>query len=316
MRMLTKLFSKAEPPPAAKPRWDVASVAAVLKQFPIGSRVLYFPESKKELRLESIVLGCNVNRRFVFSQGQIELRKDAGGDYLWISGEEGDHSFREIHSFYLLIPHQVRSEIDCGTQEPNDPSTRLYQKDVNDFAKDSLITLICYSPYGRVPHIETVVKSVSALQGGFYANHRAVLLDPFLSTLTEVDQRRHHRVSTRIPLALRSPGDEAPIACTMEDFSERFVRVRLAESGADAEKRLSSGARLLFTLNLADRGKPFVLQGVVRRKTRSTVVIELKALLKEGRFADFQLVDQLAFKAALLDHPATQAALRKAKPAA
>lgn len=313
MKMLSKFFAKPEPEPAVKPRWSIPDLVRLFRHFPIGSRVSYFPESKKDLRLESVILGCTINRHFVFSQGQIQFHEDAGGPKVVLTEDDTDFEVKEIQNVNLLIPFQARSEIDYQSGADDESGSQLYQKNANDFNRDNVITLISQMPQGGVPHMETTVRSLSVLTKGFYANHKVVMLDPFLNTLTEVDQRRLRRVVTRIPLALRVAREVPPVACILEDFSERFIRVRMAEADAQSDQ-LAIGRRLALALESSEPDHPFTFQGTIHRKKKNTVIIELKAILREGRFVEFQLVDQLAFKAALLEHPATQEALKKKTP--
>lgn len=316
MGLLTRIFTKsgADAPKAstqpAGDGWDLGSVSEILRHFPIGSRVLYCPEFKKELRLESIILGCSINQHLVYSQSDLSLPEVGSAEDLVVRGEVEDHHVREVKTFYLVVPHQSRSEIDYRPEAANGSGVQMVQNAVNDFGRGNYITLISFSPYGRVPHLETRVKSTTVLSKGYYAGHKVSLLDPYANTLSYFDKRRHQRVSTRIPASLQLSAEGAEHPCLLEDFSERFARVRLRDKDALFEG-LESGRRLLLHLDLPPSDSGTTLQAAVYRKVRGSVVLELRALLKDGRFSTLQLVDQLDLKARLLHHPETQSLLQK-----
>lgn len=312
MRRLAKLlrWSEEDSPPAPA-GWPVSAVEELLRLFPIGSRVLYFPELKRELRLESIILGCSLNNKhFVYSPQELVAQKNGEETVLCVANGEQYTPLPEVQSFHFLVPHQSRVEIDYRPEQGEESETRFTQSTINDFERHNLITLVSYSPYGRVPHLETLVRGTSTLTKGYYANQKIAVLDPIPHSLTYLDKRRHQRVHTRIALTLRASAQSPAQACTLEDFSERFLRIRLPETPTPGDE-FSAGRRLVLKLDLDAQGRSFVLQGTVFRQTQGAVVVELQGILKEGRFASLHLVDELDLKATLLQHPETQRLQRR-----
>lgn len=310
MKRLAKwlLGSQPEQPPPA-PAWPPAAVADILEQFPPGSRVLYYPETKRELRLESVLLGYLVNRKqFVYSPHDLAVRRNGGEVALSLVTPEGETPLSEVHSFQVLIPHQTREEIDFRPAEEGQEAAQFTQSSVNDFARYSLVTLVSHRPFGRVPHLETTVRGATVLSQGFYANQRVAILDPIPQSISYVDKRRHHRVRTRVPLQLRTSPQDPARDCTLDDFSERFLRIRLPEGCPTGE--LAPGRRLALRLDLEEQGRAFIFQANVFRLQKGTVVVELIAILREGRFVELRVVDELDLKATLLQHPETQRLLR------
>jgi hypothetical protein len=313
MKRLAKLlgFSDEEPQPA-RVGWPPSTIAEFLRQFPVGSRVLYYPELKRELRLDSIILGCTFNNKhFVYSPHDVITQKSGEDTCLHLANGDEPTPLTEIRSFHLLIPYQSRVEIDYRPDEGQEAQARFTQSTINDFERHNLITLISYSPYGRVPHLETTVRGTSTLTKGYYANQKVVVLDPVPHSLSFQDKRRHQRVHTDIPLTLRASAQGPVLACTLEDFSERFLRIRVTD-GTETQEELAAGRRVVLKLDLEAQGRSFVLQGCVFRNTRGAVVVELQGILKDGRFADLHLVDELDLKASLLRHPETQRLQRRA----
>ncbi|MBI5016581.1 MAG: PilZ domain-containing protein [Deltaproteobacteria bacterium] len=308
MHRLAKLFRRSEeaPPPEPPPAWSPSAVAELLRQFPVGSRVLYYPELKRELRLESIVLACSLNNRHVvYSPQELTLRKNGGEPELCLVQGAERAPLAEIRSFHLLIPHQNRLEIDYRPQDRDEAPSRFTQSTINDFERHSVITLVSYSPYGRVPHLQTLVKGTSVLTTGYYANQKVVVLDPLPHGLSYLDKRRHQRVRTSIPVTLRSGADGPTHTCTLDDFSERFLRLRTAPPSA-SDQPLTVGCRVAIRLDLSPHGRSFLLQGSIFRQAGGALVVELQGILRDGRFDALHLVDELDLKASLLQHPATR----------
>lgn len=304
-KMLSKILGKAPPEPKPGAGWDLAALAGMIERFPVGARVLYSPEFKPELRLETVLLGCSVNKTLVYSQSELDFRRGHVGPELWLGHGSSAAPVGEVRSFSYLIPHLVRTEIDYAAGfEPGAAST-FTESSVNDFERNSLVTLIAYSPYGKVPHLDTLVRSTAILTAGFYANHKVVLLEPLPRSLRFHDKRAHQRVATRIPIALRASGDAEEHSALIQDFSERFLRIGWDGEGPPLD-RLPPGERVAVALDLPDQRRRFLLQGTVFRRTRGSAVVELTGLHHNGRFAPLQLVDQLDLKATLLHHPETQ----------
>lgn len=316
MRKLARWLLGSEneqpPPPAG---WAPSAIADIVEQFPPGAKILYHPELKRELRLESVLLGYSFGEnRFAYSPRDLVVQRSDGRISLSLSAPEGEAPLTEVRTFQILVPFQTRAEIDFRGAEGDQEGAQFTQSAVNDFERRNSVTLIAFRPFGRVPHLETSVRGVSVLKHGFYANQKVVVLDPLPQSLTHVDKRRHQRVHTCIPLVFRTSPQSAPQPCTLEDFSERFLRIRPPE-GAPSED-LTPGRRLALRLDLEAQGRTFVLQAAVFRHTKGAVVVELQGIFKEGRFVELHVVDQLDLKAALLQHPETQRLLRRPAPGA
>jgi hypothetical protein len=308
MGLLRKLFLKSDDQtgdPAAAPRWTVRSAAEILRHFPIGSKVLYAPEAKRELRLESILLGYDINGHLVYSRNELSREIGASRAVLRVHRGGEDLALEEIKSFHMLIPHQPRSEIDFPPLGKDEPESKLVQKRVNDFERGAWVTLICYSPYGKVPNIGTLVTSTRTLAAGPYANHRVVILDPVPNTLSYADKRRHQRLRTNLPIHVQLSLEGGRVPCVLEDSSERFLRVRMPAEEVEA-RGVSAGEPIFLALELTPGADTVLLQGLVFRRRTESLVVELKAIWKAGRFSDFQLVDQLELKSALLHHASAE----------
>jgi hypothetical protein len=302
MGLLSKFF--AAPEVEEPDRWSPDSVSECLRHFPIGTRILYAPESKRELRLESVLMAYSIDRHLLYAREDVVKETVAGRSLLRLRTEGPDVRLERVRNVHFMVPHQLRSEIDFKPAGRDRPEEKLVQKPVNDFERGSLLTLFCFSPYGRVPNIRALVRSTSTLTGGPYVNHRVVTLDPLFTTLSYADKRRFFRMRTQIPVLLQLPGDETGHEGVLEDFSERFVRLRTRS--AAVLRAASEGQRLALSFELPTGPGGVTLHGTVARQRRDGVVLELKSILKDGRLLDFQLVDQIELKSALLQHPSTE----------
>ncbi len=317
MGILSRLLTKGDAPdlatPSAGDRWSAQSASRVLRHFPLGSRILYSPEAKRELRLESFLMGYTINGHPIYSRHDLERVASAEQCVLRIRTEGAEVCLAEIKSFYMLVPFQSRSEVDFKPGGRSDPDGKLVQKPVNDFERGNLITIVCYSPFGRVPSIGALVRSTATLTSGPYANHRVVILDPLLNTLTQADKRRHQRLATQLPAVLQTAPEAERQPCTLEDFSERFVRVRL-ESRGQGQAAWVEGKRVILSVHIDPGPGSVVLQAVIFRRRKDGLVLELKTVLRDGRFTEFHLVDQLELKSAFLHHPSTSRPHPSGKP--
>jgi hypothetical protein len=303
MGLLSRLFAT---PPAAGPAdpWSPESVSDVLRQFPIGSRVLYAPETKRELRLESVLMGYSVDRHLVYARDEVVKETIGGRSVLRLRTEGPDLLLEGVRDLHFLVPFQTRSEIDFRPPAREEPE-KLVQKPVNDFERGNHLTLFCFSPYGRVPNIGTLVRSTAVLPRGPYANQKVAVLDPLPGTLSYADKRRLQRVRTQIPAMLQIAGDASEHAGLLEDFSERFIRVRAPAE--ELKRAAAEGKRLIVRFALGPESNERVtLHGAVSGRRRDALVVELKSVVKNGKASDFLLLEQIELKSALLQHPSTQ----------
>jgi hypothetical protein len=176
---------------------------------------------------------------------------------------------------------------------------------VNDFQRGNAITLFNKGANGKVPHVDTTVARVVLLQGGYYANRKVALLEPDPDTLVSLDQRFYHRVYTKIPATVAETQETEPHDCWIRDFSERFVRIQIRQS-EEFLASLRDGDRVLLSIDLEHESRAFVVKGSVHRKGKDDLVLALSSILKEGRFQDLDLIDELDLKTTLLHHPETQ----------
>lgn len=308
-----KVFGAAEAKAASRNKADmgtaneslpIAKIMELLRYFPLGAKVRYYPEYQKEGALDTIVLGYSVNDHSVFSPIDIRCEQEGDRDVFRLRVDGDEHQVRNIESFSLLIPFNQADET------KRDYMRRAELGPRGPFRRQNTITLTACSVGGTLSHIDTSVRKVTPLTSGIYAGHDVVVLDVLPSSLVLTDQRQHYRLQTDLPAKL-TVRDGATHDCTLVDFSEESVQLKFAEFSADI-LALTEYRRLTVSFDVAanGRGKDYSLDGVMYRKKDTSLVVKLQGIYKNGKLLPMGLVDILDIKASLLQHPATQRAMQ------
>lgn len=275
----------------------VPQVHELIQHFPIGEKVRYYPEFQKDAALDTLILGYGINGFFIYSP--MKIRSTPGVLRLFTGDEH--KLITELESFCLLIPFNPDDENKRGYVHraelgPHGPFRRL-----------NSITLTANAETGILCSIDTRVRKIMPVSTGIYAGHQVVLLDIIPSTLALTDQRQHYRVFTQIP-AMLSLRDGGSYACTLQDFAEQSVQLKLDESDDELDT-LTEFRRLTLRFDLGSEQQPkvFELGGSLYRKSGDSMVMTLQGIYKNGKLENLDLVDILDIKASLQKHPATQA---------
>jgi hypothetical protein len=288
--------------PLDKESLDIARLTEVFRYFPLGEKIRYYPEFQQDCALDTIVLGYGVNGQFVYSPLDISCQQEGERDVLRITVDGAKQTVREVDSFCLLIPFNREDE------NKRDYTRRAELGPRGPFRRHNVISLLACTTGGVKSTLDTVVRKIIPLDSGIYAGHEVVLLDALPSTLSLTDQRQHYRLQTALPATLAMK-DGGVHDCTMMDFSEDSVHLQFAEPNADLAA-LTEFRRLTLDITIGsdNPGKKFSLDGVMYRKTDTTLVMKLQGIYKNGQLEQLGLVDILDIKASLLQHPATQQA--------
>lgn len=287
---------------------DIHKLAEVLRYFPIGDKLQYYPEYQKAAALETIILGYAVNNHFIYSPIDIRYQRDDADDALRLLVDGHEQFVRRVDSFSFLIPLNQEDDSKRGYVQRAELGPR------GPFRRGNTITLITCSSGGTLSSIETIAARQLHLESGVYAGHDVVLLNVQPESLTLTDQRQHYRLPTSLParLAVKDGGN---YACTILDFSEESVQLQFEKTNNDLQA-LTEFRRLTLHMQLGqDVGaREFMLDGVMYRKSDTTLVMKLLGIYKNGKATPLGLVDILNIKASLLRHPATQRALAEKNP--
>ena len=287
-----KLFfkkSKSEKD-TSPPALDSKSACAVLQHFPIGTTVRYYPEFKKNIVLESVIIGYMVNNLPVFSMQEITCEGDA---MRWLIKQE--KMAARLTSLGIIIPAENRGvgHLDYVRREELERTGGL--------TIGNNITLMAQVTQGKTPLIHTTVDKITRVMAGPFADTPIAVLDADVTSLLLTDQRANLRLKVQVP-SLITIENEAPLNCIMADFSDRSVRLR-GEAGWPAA--IAAGRCLSLTFRLPGRDSDTVLRGEIYRVDYNDLVLVLEEIQRDTQFRRMEVIDVLEIKSKLLQLPMT-----------
>lgn len=284
----------------AEPALDPQRLVELMRCFPIGSKFRYYPEYHKEITFESIIIGYGINHRYIYTQRDIRI--DIERDMPVFVLEDGwkDRPISQVRHFSLMIP-------DVSVGDARDYRRQMDKPQDGRFRRGDILTLMSIFNEKGIPHVNAMVRKTVLMREGYYANHAIIQLDVLLDTLNHIDQRQQRRVKTSIPASMQFSENSPHYPCTLVDFTETALRIRLDESGGTSVVPLIERRTMIVTLDLPAQARRFALTGKVLRRDAGHFVVALNGKIKDGHVRDFELIDAFDLKATLLQHPATLA---------
>lgn len=280
------------------PLLDGRALCRVMRHFPVGSRVHYYPEYRKEIVLESVVIAYAINGDYIYSAHGLNCDEKSGA--LTFEEQGARKSYTKIKSFNIIVPVFTQSEAKL------DYVRREELLKVGGLVAGNTITLMAEQQSGQVPVLDTMVQKRSVLKEGYYANQTVALLEVNAASLLLTDQRAHLRLQTNIPAQLRVTrrGEYKELSGVMVDFSDISLRLVVATNPApDAEAvKLKESDDLFISFNLPGRSEQIVLLGEIFRIEGDAVVVMLKGMVEKGQVARLGQIEILKIKANLLQH--------------
>lgn len=279
---------------------DGRTIFRLMRHFPVGAKIQYYPEYQKNIVLDSVVIAYAINDLFVYSTSGLIC--DEKG-ILAFSDQGLERVFKKITSFRIVLPVFSQSEAKL------DYIRREELLKVGGLVKGNVITLMAEQSAGQVPVLETIVEKRTMLKEGFYANQTVALLEVDAATLMLSDQRAHLRLKTNIPATIQvsKRGEYALLNCTMIDFSDRSLRLQMdAEYAAEAMPK--EGGKLIVSFNLPGQSEYISLVGEVFRIEGDAIVVMLTGFVKSGQSVELGQIEMLKIKANLLQHAGTNLA--------
>jgi hypothetical protein len=274
---------------------DVERLKTVIDFFPIGRKLRYYPEFKREIVFDTLIVAYGVNGEFVYSSDAVE-RDGNGFPAAFRVGDDGSRiALASLRQFQFLIPDTSelerqldyfrRAEIGRGKQ----------------FNKGNYITLMSNAAARGVSTVDTEVAKQVVLTSGPYAHTRMILVTPELGTVEVTDQRKKPRAKTCAPVVLCLPGGGLSGPCVIADISDDSVRVRVRDRETPLPP-MAAGAEVTLDIDLGDSGGRHLLKGRVLRRASDACVIHLEGLFESGRLKPFGPLDLLELKAGLINY--------------
>lgn len=274
---------------------DVGRLKMLLEFFPIGKKLRYCPEFKKEIVFDTLLVGYCMNGRFVYAADAVR-RDDVGNPEAFRSQESGPWTpVSALQLFQLLVPDTTDLELTL------DYHRRALIGRGRQFNKGNYISLTANAGAKGLASLDTEVAKQIVLPDGPYANTKMVLLTPEWRTLTVTDQRRKARAKTCAPVMLSLAGARLAGPCTIVDMSEEAMRIRVR----DRETKLPAmnpGDAVTLDIDLGEH--QYRIKGEVFRRSAETCVIRLEGQYVDGRLVHFDPLTLLELKAALLNYGA------------
>ena len=280
---------------------DGRTICRLMRHFPVGARLQYYPEYQKNIVLDSVVIAYAINDSFVYSTAGLACDESNGA--LEFSDQEQKLVFKKITSFRIVLPVFSQSETKL------DYIRREELLKVGGLVKGNVITLMAEQSGGQVPVLETVVAKRTMLKEGYYANQTVALLDVDAETLMLSDQRAHLRLKTNIPATIQvnKRGEYALLNCRMIDFSDLSLRLQVDGEHA-AEAMPKEGGKLIVSFNLPGQSEYVSLVGEVFRIEGDAIVVMLTGFVEGGQSVALGQIEMLKIKANLLQHAGTNLA--------
>jgi len=302
--MFDFLKSKKKPEPKLEVQStgvvDCAVLPEILRFFPIGDKVQYFPEFNHDELFDSIIIGYEINRMFIYAMADFSLDEFEQRE-VNIYEPDGQIKIVRIESFGILIPDHRRTPLQVGLRASKSVAS-LVDEESRDFRTGNNITLVSMHPGRGAPQLDNTVARTLMLKKGYYANNSVVMLRPVYDSLVQIDRRNHQRIETSLPVEIKLPTEEASYACSIVDVGEGSMRIDTYLSPG-LITRLKMDDRLAIKLTLEDPDREFQLQAQVLKMMDHCIVVQLKMTDKYGRFVNLGLIDMLDVKSTILQQP-------------
>lgn len=274
--------------------YDPLRLALLFRHFPIGARLTYFPEYRREVKLNTLVLGYRLNDHAIFAREAIELDAEDQLQGFRI-GPRKVLPVAELQTIFMLLPDtsvQAKKQLDYVTRASLGRDGQM--------RRGTALTLQAPSLGRGIPSIDTNIDRLETLEDGPFSGQDTILVEPDLASLKVVDNRRKPRVATAIPAELLV-GHEITgtlIACTMADFADDTLRLQPATGKFDPLK-VNTAAVVQFSVGPA--AQRFRLRGKVMRASEQAIVIRFGELAVGGTYRKADSFDILEIKSGLLN---------------
>ncbi len=277
---------------------ELLQVAEVMRHFPVGGKIRYYPDYRPDVTMDSIVIAYGINNHLVYTQRDIRLEEggEAGPRFV-LDDDWRDRPVTRIDRFCIVIPDIG------GLEQCLDYDTRANLRNGGELQRGDQLTLMSLFSRQGLPHVDTMVRKRVTLKEGYYANHSVIVLEVDPSTLKLVDQRRHCRIRTDLPVTVAVSGCQEPFAARLVDFSEYSLRMNCGPELLGLARLASR--KIYVRLDIPTVGRHFDLQGRVVRHDDEDLVLRLTHLRIGDEFEEIGLLSALDIKASLLQHPGT-----------
>ncbi len=301
--MLKSLFSGVRGTPEPEEALDLppapimkkptpGELKQVLEFFPIGKKIRYSPEYKKEVILDTILVAYCVDGEFVYSWDAVEFDPEGTPSAFLLGPKAQRVEATRVSEFQLLVPDT--SDLENTLDYPR----RAMIGRGRQFHKGNAIALISNAGALGVSTLETEVDKKFVLKDGPYAQSAMVLLTPQLNTLSVSDQRHINRARINVPVTMTIQ-DRLRGPCVIVDISDVAMRIRVREG--HTMPPMSRGDDVTLDIDFGD-DRLYRVKAAIIRRTGDACVVKIVGQFKDRRFAPFAPLDLLELKSGLLNY--------------
>lgn len=268
----------------------IEAARRIMKWFPIGSRIRYYPELEEKGMMDSLIMGYVVDKIPVFRQADISIADTSTSPVLRVIDETGEVRVKDRYEdFYLVIPASSGEELKL------DYDTRASMGQQGHFGKYTKLTLLTQNGNQGNISIEAEVHRNVELKKGVHAGHKVALLSVLLGTVEAYEPRAQIRIATRLPVTVSKNGSETVLSAVMLDVSESALRLVLED---DRQAWPEFGSKDFVIVGLkADRESP--MQRFKCRPIRTAGnerVFAIEQVHRQGRYEPFSTLDAMELK--------------------
>jgi hypothetical protein len=271
----------------------------LIEFFPIGKRLRYCPEYKKEIVFDTFVVGYCINREFIYSGDAIE-RDSAGNPVSFhIARTDLRLDVSEIEWFQLVVPDTSQLELKL------DYERRALIGRGRQFIKGNCISLTSSAVGQGAATLDTEVAKQITLDDGPYAQTKLIVLTPDLESLVVHDQRKKGRAKICVPVILspdgEKDGEKQAAHGTIVDISDGAIRIRTRDAD-HALPETRENDSVVLTVNLAEAERQHTIKGTVIRRSPEICVVRVDSFMKNGNFVAFGPLNHMELKAELMNY--------------
>lgn len=273
--------------------FDRIKLKQLATYFPIGRKLLYYPEYHQKAVLHTLAIGYRVNERLIYTHDAVLL--DGQGHPTGFRLDDGEVlPVNKLTSFEILVPDtsEMERKLDYVTRAALGPA--------GQFRKGNTITLVAENVERCLPSVDTVVERRQVMEEGPYAGSATILLAPDFATLKVVDKRRHQRVAAALWADLYFAKDTPPFRCVLRDFSENSLRLSVSDDGRPMPA-LKPGGPVVVEFDFGSIETTYRIRGKTMRGEGDFCVIRVEQLYRDGDFERIRMMDAIEIKTRLLN---------------
>lgn len=261
--------------------------------FAIGEQIRLRPEYIQELEVKSIVVGLLVNQRVIYANEDVTW--DEGTQTLAFHCQDDGKSFSRVDDYALLLPLENSDNRKMSYQRKEELSR------VGLFKRGNTVTAGSAGGGRRSYAIDGVVTSYMLLKNGLFANHEVAVLNLEPESFKVSERRKHQRLLTDVPATIRGLKGEHDFECRLVDFVEQGGRFVVADPSAMTI--LVSGKPVALTIEMAELGRRYRLEGAVLKVEGNELVVTFRNIFKDGAVSPYSTIDGIEIKAMLQKLP-------------